>query len=69
MCNVHIRHDPIVVTQLRNAIVLSRTGMNRGELPNGITIANLQAGWFTAVLHVLWRATDGRKMSNGIFNA
>jgi hypothetical protein len=67
--NVHISHDPIVITQLRNAIVLRRTGVNRSELANGIAITDLQAGWFTAVFHVLWRAADGYEMGNGIFNA
>ena len=32
-------------------------------------IADLQAGWFTAVFHVLWWTADGSKMGNGIFNA
>ena len=41
VCNMYIRHDPIIITQLGNAIVLSGTGMNRGELPNGIAIADL----------------------------
>jgi hypothetical protein len=43
--------------------------MNGGELPNGIAIPDLQSSWFTAVFHVLWRATDCSKMGNGISNA
>ena len=41
VCNMHIRHDPVVVAQLSNAIVLRCTSMNGGELPNGIAIADL----------------------------
>jgi hypothetical protein len=69
VCNMHICHDPIVITQPRNAIVLRRTSVNGGELSNGIAITDLQAGWFTALFHVLWRATNGSKMGNGIFSA
>ena len=62
--NMHIGHDPVVITNPSNSLILRSTRMNGCELPNRISVTNDELGRLTAVFHVLRFATDGRKVTD-----
>lgn len=51
--DVHIGHDPVVVADGRDADILRRAGMDRGEFADGVAVTDDQPGRLVAVLHVL----------------
>ena len=55
---MHIGHDPVVVTQAGDARVLDRAAVEGAELPDGVAVADVQGGGFAAVLHVLRRTAQ-----------
>ncbi len=66
---VHVRHDPVVVADRRDARVLHRARMDCGELANRVAIADHEPGGLVFVLHVLRSATDRRIVTNAVFFA
>ena len=67
MSNVHISHDPIVITNFCNALILNRACVQRSELTNHIAITNDQLSWLTAILHILRGTTYRSKVTNLVF--
>ena len=53
--HMHIGHDPIVVTDTRNADILRRSTVDGAKLSNGIAIADFQRGGFALIFFVLRR--------------
>ncbi len=69
MGNMHIRHDPIVVTDTGYATTLGRATIDRDKLTNGIIVANFQPSRFARVFFILWRTTDRRMCVNLVTRA
>ena len=67
MGNMNIGHDPVIVTNAGNTLILRCTRMYRCELTNGVSISNDQLGWLAAILHILWWTANRRKMCKIIF--
>ena len=55
MGNMNVRHDPVVITQPGNALILCRTAVDSDKFTNGIAITYFQAGRFATVL-LAWGA-------------
>ena len=66
MRNVHISHDPIVITNAGDALILRCTRMNSSELTNRIAITNNELGRLATVFHILGGATDGSEVCKNI---
>jgi len=56
--NMHIRHDPVVITQNGLTFVLRRTATNRAVFANRVSITDDQSGWLTSIFLILWVVTD-----------
>ena len=67
--NVHIGHDPVVITDNRDAFVLGRAATNRDKFMDGISIANFETCRFTGVLLVLRIIANLRKLVDAILFA
>ena len=63
MGNVHIGHDPVVVTQACRTIVLGSAAINRAIFANRIAITNFQPGLLACVLLVLGFVTNGENLA------
>jgi len=61
---MNVRHDPVVITQPCNALILCRTAVDSDKFANGIAITYLQAGRFASVLLVLGSSTDRGKLED-----
>src|SRR5690606_25812986 len=59
--DMHICHDPVVITQARNPDVLRRTRVNGYELANGIAIADFKRCLLAGVFFVLRVAANRAK--------
>ncbi len=62
MGNMNVGHDPVVITQPGNALILRRAAIDSDKFTNGIAITYLQAGRLAAVLLVLGSSTDRGKL-------
>ena len=62
MRDVHIGHDPVVVTDDRIADVLGRAAAERAKLADRVAVADDQAGRFVRVFLVLRIVTDRREL-------
>src|SRR4051812_36247233 len=52
---MHVRHDPVVVAEPRNAGVLYGAAIERAKFANGVAIADFKARGFARILLVLRR--------------
>ncbi len=65
MGNVHVGHDPVVVADAGEALVLSRAAVDRDALTKGVAIADLKSGRFAPIFLVLGRAAQrGMRMND-----
>lgn len=62
MCNMHIGHDPVVITQDGLALTLNRAATDRAEFTNRIAITYSESGPLTRIFLILWIITDRRKL-------
>src|SRR5215813_2055243 len=61
-----VGHGPVVVANARDAHVLRRSRVEGAELPDGVVIADLQAGWLAAVLLVLRAFTERHELEDTV---
>ena len=66
MRDMHVGHDPVVVTQDRMSVVLDCTAADRAELPDRVAIADRQSRRLIGVLLILRIVADGRKLVDAI---
>ena len=66
MGNVDVGHQQVVAADARDPVAFRRAAMNRYEFPNGIAIADFDAGGFAAVLQILGRESDRGKGKNPV---
>ena len=58
VCDVHIGHDPVIVTHPGNADILCRTEIKRTKLADSISIADFKSSRLTRVFFVLRHFTN-----------
>ncbi len=69
MGKVHIRHDPVVVTDSGDTDILRGTAIQGAELADGVVVADFQPGRLAGIFFVLRRRADGTKLVNHIARA
>src|SRR3546814_5864650 len=60
-CDMHVRHDPVVVADAGNPHILGRSRIDGDIFTHGIAVADFQARGFAGVFFVLRDAADGAK--------
>ena len=64
MRHMHISHDPVVIADLGEGLVLHRARVEGSELANGVAVTDDQSRGLAFVLLVLWVSTQGRKLED-----
>src|SRR3989344_5225579 len=67
--NVRVSHDPVVVTDLRHALVLHRAGVEGRELADGVAVTDDQLRGLALVLLVLRVGTQGSELVDRVVAA
>jgi hypothetical protein len=62
MRHVYIGHDPVVVTDLGNTMVLNSSAIERAKLPYRISVADFQSRGLACVFLVLWHFSQRDKL-------
>lgn len=58
MGDMHIGHDPVVITDPRHPAILGGAGVEGAELADGVAVADLQAGRLAGIFFVLRHAAE-----------
>jgi hypothetical protein len=61
---MHISHDPVVITNARDAKVARRANIERTKLSDGVVVAYNQLARLTRIFFVLWNCTDRIELEN-----
>jgi len=69
MRNVHISHQPVVIADSGQTLLLCRAPVDRTEFANGVVIAYFQPRCLAAILLVLWNLTDGCELVDPVVAA
>src|SRR5665647_1574787 len=69
MRQMHISHDPVVITQARHADILSSTQVEGAEFAYGVVVADFQPCRFIRIFLVLRYFTQRTKLKNTIVSA
>ena len=64
MCQVHISHDPVVISELGDAGVARRANVEGAKLSDGVAIANDQLARLTCIFLVLGDCAQGVELKN-----
>jgi len=66
VCQVHVRHDPVVIAHLGHARVAGGTNIEGTKLADGVAVANDQLTRFARVLLVLRNRTQRVELKNAV---
>ena len=66
VCNVHVGHDPVVVTDTGHTRVLCGTQVEGAELADGVAVANHQLRGLTGIFLVLRHSAQGAELENPV---
>ena len=69
MRDVHIRHQPVVIADGRDATILNRAAIERTEFADGVALADDKPGRLALVFLVLVCFTDRHRMINAVIGA
>jgi hypothetical protein len=69
VCDVNVRHYPVVIAHTGHAAILNRPAIDRTIFPYGVVVADLEAGNFPGIFLVLRIVADGGKLEDSISRA
>jgi hypothetical protein len=62
--NMHVSHDPVLITHARDANIAGAADVQGAELSDGVAIANVQFAGFACIFFVLRNSTYRVELEN-----